>query len=67
MRQDELTWEEQMNRIDQRYIAEVQRRGSDTPGIAIDASCMTCGERRKCVRVADIGWLCLDCRQERKS
>lgn len=32
-----------------------------TGSAAIEATCMVCGGWKACLRVNDIGWMCLDC------
>jgi hypothetical protein len=42
-------------------LAAERRRGAVS--IPIDATCMVCGEQRPCVRVVEIGWICLACQR----
>ncbi len=42
-------------------LANERRRGGRS--IPLDSSCMVCGEYRPCVRVVEIGWICLQCQQ----
>jgi hypothetical protein len=44
------------------YAAEHRRSGTSIP---LDSTCMVCGNYKPCVRVIDIGWICLDCQAGR--
>ena len=40
-------------------LAAEHQRGTSTVGV--DATCMFCGRHRVCLRVVEIGYLCLEC------
>jgi hypothetical protein len=51
------------NLADEIALAEERQRFKRSGSIPLPSTCMVCGQWKPCVRVIDIGWICLDCQR----